>query len=108
MTTNDVSNYNYLCSEMATLVGTGIPCTTLDSNSFNVNTNEVVLIQNPFKSIININGIEKEDEFELYSSKSEFIYKGKDLTSKDFSYLSKGIYFIKLITQKKTFKVIKE
>jgi arylsulfatase A-like enzyme len=108
MTANDVSNYNYLCSEMATLVGTGITCTTLNSNSFNNTNNEISVIGNPFQSKINIKGITEEDEFEVYSIIGESIYKGKDLDTKDFSYLSNGIYFVKLITQKITFKVIKE
>jgi arylsulfatase A-like enzyme len=108
MTANDVSNYNYLCSEMVTLVGSGITCTTLVSDSFNTSYNEMNVIGNPFQSKINIKGITAEDEFEVYSIKGESIYKGNDLSTKDFTYLSNGIYFVKLIAQKKTFKVIKE
>ncbi len=108
MTANDVSNYNYLCSEMATLVGSGITCTTLNSNSFSNTNNEIIVVSNPFQSKINIKGITAEDEFEVYSNKGETIYNGKDLNAKDFSYLSHGIYFVRLIAQKKTFKVIKE
>ena len=108
MTATDVSNYNYLCSEMATLVGSGITCTTLQYNSFNANTDDVLLVQNPFQSKININGLESKDEFELYSIKGESIYKGRNIATKDFSYLSNGIYFVKLSAQNKIFKVIKD
>ena len=108
MTANDVSNYNYLCSEMATLVGSGITCTTLNSNSFSNTNNEIIVVSNPFQSKIDIKGITTEDEFEVYSINGESICNGKDLSTKDFSYLSNGIYFVKLMTQKKTFKVIKE
>ena len=108
MTANDISNYNYLCSEMVTLVGSGITCTSLLSHSFSTTSNEMIVIENPFQSTININGIIAEDEFEVFSIKGESVYKGINLSSKDFSYLSNGIYFVKLMAQKKTFKVIKE
>ena len=108
MSTDDVSNYNYLCSEMATLVGSGITCTPLSSHSFDANSNEITVVQNPFQSIININGIQSGDEFELYSINGVLIYAGKNLAKKDFSDLSKGIYFLRLVDQKKTLRVIKE
>ena len=108
MSTDDVSNYNYLCTEMATLVGSGITCTPLSSISFDVNPNEITVVQNPFQSIISINGIQTGDEFQLYSINGALIYEGKNLASKDFSDLSKGIYFVKLVDQKRNFKVIKE
>lgn len=108
MSASDISNYNYLCSEMAALVGSGITCTTLDSTSFSSNSTEMIVIENPFQSKIKIKGIGSQDEFELYSINGEFVQKGKDLSNKDFSRLANGIYFVKLATQNKTFKIIKE
>jgi hypothetical protein len=93
---------------MATLVGSGITCTPLSSHSFDANSNEITVVQNPFQSIININGIQSGDEFELYSINGVLIYAGKNLAKKDFSDLSKGIYFLRLVDQKKTLRVIKE
>ncbi|MBL0013332.1 MAG: sulfatase-like hydrolase/transferase [Flavobacterium sp.] len=108
MTNDDVNNYNYLCSEMATLVGAGITCTPLSSQSFDANSIEITVEQNPFQSNIKINGVQTGDKFQLYSINGALIYEGKNLATKDFSDLSKGIYFVKLVAQKKTFKVIKD
>lgn len=108
MSTTDNSNYNYLCSEMAALVGTGITCTTLGTDSFFNNFDEIYVVENPFKSKISLNKITSDDEFELYSINGIKIFEGKNIDSKDFSYLSKGIYFVKIINQNKVFKVIKE
>ncbi|WP_264521433.1 sulfatase-like hydrolase/transferase [Flavobacterium sp. N1994] len=107
MTATDIANYNYLCNEMATLVGSGITCTALSTDSF-LNTNEIFVIQNPFKNNIIINTISNEDTYELYSIKGEKIKEGKDLSNQDFSALASGAYLVKLITQNKVFKIIKE
>jgi arylsulfatase A-like enzyme len=108
MTATDVSNYNYLCSEMATLVGAGITCTTLYNNSFLNNSNEIYVIENPFKNKININTVSEEDFFEIYTLNGEKIFDGKNISDKDFSYLSNGIYFVKIINKNKVFKIIKK
>ncbi len=107
MSATDITNYNYLCSQLATLVGTS-NCSTLNSDSFLSTINEIYVIENPFKSKINLSTISNDAIFELYSIKGEKIYEGKDLASKDFSYLAKGIYFLKVLNQQKAFKIIKE
>jgi len=107
MTPTDITNYNYLCNEMATLVGSGITCSALNTDYF-LNTNEIFVIQNPFKTNIIINAVSNEDTYELYSIKGEKIKEGRDLSNQDFSKLAKGTYLIKLPTQNKVFKIIKE
>jgi arylsulfatase A-like enzyme len=107
MTATDISNYNYLCNEMATLVGSGITCTALNTDSF-LNTNEIYVIQNPFKTNIIINTVTNEDTYGLYSLNGEKIKEGKDLSNQDFSALASGTYLVKLVTQNKVFKIIKE
>ena len=109
MSATDITNYNYLCSEMATLVGTGITCTSLNTNSFSKNTAEIYLTENPFHSKINLINTTGNEVYELYSIKGEKLYEGKNIASKDFSYLSKGIYVLKVINEKTAFiKIIKE
>jgi arylsulfatase A-like enzyme len=107
MSSVDILNYNYLCTEMANLVGTGITCTTLNNDYFLNTTNEIYVIQNPFESKIQLQNIPTDSFFELYSINGEQIFEGSDISSKDFSFLSKGTYFIKVIEQKKVFKIIK-
>ena len=108
MSATDISNYNYLCSEMATLVGSGITCTALSTDSFLNTINELYVIENPFKTTIKLNDISNDDHFELYSVNGAKIFEGENITSHDFSYLSSGIYFLKVVNQKTVFKIIKE
>lgn len=108
MSETDIANYNFLCSELAALVGNGINCITLGSASFLTNSNEFYVVKNPFHSKIIINKLAQEEEFALYSSNGTEVYKGRDIGSVDFSYLTSGIYFVKITEQNKVFKVIKE
>jgi hypothetical protein len=107
MTTTAIANYNYLCNEMANLVGSGITCSALNTASF-LNTNEIYVVQNPFKKNIILHTVSSEDNYELYSINGEKIKNGTDLSNQDFSTLAPGTYFLKLIIQNKVFKVIKE
>lgn len=107
MSVIDVTNYNYLCSEMATLVGTGIACTTLANEYFINTTNEIYSVENPFQSKINLKNVTNEDDFEMFSLNGNKIFEGKNICTKDFSYLSNGIYFVKMVNQNKVFKLIK-
>jgi len=107
MTATDIINYNYLCSEMANLVGSGINCTALNTDTF-INKNEIFVIENPFYTNIIINTVSNEDPYVLYSIKGEKIKEGKDLKNQDFSYLASGTYLVKLVTQNKVIKIIKE
>ena len=92
---------------MFNVVGNGIACMALNTDSF-LNINEVFVIENPFKSTIVINNSTKEDLFELYTIKGEKITEGKDISSQDFSYLDSGMYLVKLVTNNKVFKIIKK
>ena len=107
MTATDITNYNYLCSEMANLVGSGITCTALNTDTF-LNTNEIFVIENPFNTNIIINAVSNEDTYVLYNIKGERIKEGKDLSNQDFSYLASGMYLVKLVTKNKVFKIIKK
>lgn len=107
MTATDITNYNYLCSEMVNLVGSGITCTALNTDTF-LNTNEIFVIENPFNANIIINTVSNEDTYVLYSIKGEKIKEGKDISNQDFSYLASGTYLVKLVTKNKVFKIIKK
>jgi arylsulfatase B len=108
MSATDTTNYNYLCSELTTLVGTGISCSTLSTDSFLNNSNEIYVVENPFQSKIQLNNISNDDGFELYSISGEKIFEGKNISDNDFSYLSNGIYYVKISKKNKVFKIIKK
>ena len=108
MSANDIANYNYLCSQISMLVGSGIACSTLVTNNFLTNVNEIYVIENPFQTKINLKPVLDNDYFELYSYSGQKIFEGKNISENDFSYLSNGIYFVKIASQNKVFKIVKE
>ena len=104
----DVNNYNYLCSQMALLVGTGISCTTLSESSFVNSTTEIILKENPFTNFLALENVSDDDFFELFSLDGKKVYDGKNCLTTNFSYLQNGIYFLKIANQHQIFKIIKE
>lgn len=104
----DTTNYTYLCSEMAALVGSGITCTPLNTNSFLNTIPDFFVVENPFKATIKLNGVSNEAYFELYSVTGHLVFQGTNIATHDFSYLSKGIYFLKINKQQLLFKIVKE
>ena len=92
---------------MSNLVGSGITCTALNTDTF-LNSNEIFVIENPFNTNIIINTVSNEDTYVLYNIKGEKIKEGKDISNQDFSYLASGTYLVKLVTQNKVFKIIKK
>ncbi len=108
MSTTDSVNYNYLCSEMATLVGSGISCTTLNTESFFNSNSEIILKENPFSNFILLDNVNDTDFFELYAMDGNKIYSGTNCASVDFSYLQDGVYVLKIASQNKIFKIVKQ
>ena len=108
MSSIDITNYNYLCTQMAALVGAGISCTTLGESSFFNSSTEIILKENPFKNFISLENTNDDDFFELFSIDGKKVYSGKNCTTTDFSYLQKGVYLLKIVNQNKVFKIIKE
>ena len=100
MSATDITNYNYLCSQLATLVGTSY-CATLTSDSFLNSVNDLYIVENPFFSKILVNGVSDDSLFVLYSINGEKLFEGKNIASKDFSYLTVGTYFLKVENQQR-------
>ena len=108
MSATDVTNYNYLCSEISNLVGSGISCSTLTNEFFISSNTDIILKENPFRNFITLENITDEDFFELYAIDGKKMYSGKNCNTTDFSYLSKGVYLLRAVSQNKVFKIIKE
>lgn len=70
--------------------------------------NEVMLFPNPVSDRLNMKGIKKTSDFEIFSTDGKLIRKGKYSPSKtiDVSSLKVGVYFLKINT--KSFKFVKE
>jgi len=65
---------------------------------------------NPFDDFIHISNLNGNETFELFNEVGQIIYKGKSLENQNYSYLSKGIYFLSIEQSgfKETIKLIKE
>ncbi len=105
LTTTDISNYYYLCNEMTTLIGSGSFC----QNGVGINVldvNEINIYPNPFIDKISIQIISPNEFVQLLGNEGQLIYEGNEIEKQDFSYLSKGIYFLKI--KNRTITLIKE
>ncbi len=65
---------------------------------------------NPFKSRINLLNISGKENYELSNAMGQMIWSGTQLKNQDFSYLTSGIYFLKIVTNgaTQTIKLIKQ
>jgi len=106
LTTTQISNYNYLCTEMTTLVGGASFCNALGVNNVEPQMN---LVTNPFHNFIALKSNSGNEYYELYSNLGQLIFEGNAIENQDFSSLANGIYFLKIINQSiSTIKLIKE
>lgn len=73
-----------------------------------VSENEVMLFPNPVRDRLNMKGIKKTADFEIFSTDGKLIRKGKYSPSQtiDVSRLKVGVYFLKI--NAKSFKFVKE
>lgn len=105
----EITNYNYLCSEMATLLENTSSCTLITSieNYKNKNQN-IEIYPNPFTSTFDIK-TEKEIEYiEIYNSSGKVVYVGKYNRMTNFSFLMNGTYFVKINHQTPLIKLAKQ
>jgi arylsulfatase A-like enzyme len=106
LTTTQISNYNYLCTEMTTLVGGASFCNALGVNNVDPQMN---VATNPFHNFITLKSNSGNEYYELYSNLGQLIFEGNAIENQDFSSLANGIYFLKIINQSiSTIKLIKE
>lgn len=106
LTTTQISNYNYLCSEMTTLVG-GTPfCSALEVTNFEPKRN---VSPNPFHNFITIKSSSGNENYKLYSHLGQLIFEGSAIENQDFSSLANGIYFLKIMDKStSTIKLVKQ
>ena len=106
LTTTQITNYNYLCTEMTSLVGGSSFCNALGVN--NVET-QINVSPNPFHNFISIKSGSGNENYKLYSNLGQLIFEGTAIENQDFSSLANGIYFLKIMDKSaSTIKLIKE
>lgn len=98
LSSNDLSNYNYLCNEITTLVGSGSYCNSSVGIVPAVKTeNTFIAYPNPFSNHIIMKQTVSDKSVVMTDALGNTVYKGKDIEKQDFSSLATGLYFLKLI-----------
>jgi arylsulfatase A-like enzyme len=108
ITATDIINYNYLCAELNQLLNTGSFCQLLNSAETPTNAaKNSSYFPNPFTSFISSEN--NSTEFvQLINTFTQVIYEGNEIEKQDFSFLPKGIYFLKCNKENKVIKMMKE
>lgn len=109
LSTTEIINYNYLCNEMTTLVGTGGFCNTVGNNEIGNISDLLITYPNPFSSRIQLKWNTDYNKVVLVDCYGQIIYTGKNIEEQNFSYLSNGVYFLRVIGKKSfVIKLLKE
>lgn len=106
MTSEDITNYYYLCNELTNLIGSGTYCTNAMSIHPVAENESLEVYPNPFTSSIRLKGIRYDSEVWLYDITGRVILHDKAAQLQDLSNLKNGVYELK--TNKGRFKVVKE
>ncbi len=97
LTSTDIDNYNYLCSEMTALVGSGTFCKdNVSIAKVETEATKLKAYPNPFLNYISVSDELLNQKLQLWNIYGQLIYEGTVIEKEDFSALSKGIYFLKV------------
>lgn len=111
LSATDSANYKYLCSEMTKLTRVGRYCTLFGGEDLleYSDENKPGIYPNPFNSSFLIEPKTGNELFELTDCFGQLIYSGKNIEAQNFSYLAKGIYYLKVIdSSTSVIKLLKE
>ena len=104
----ETTNYNYLCNQMTTLVGTGGFCTLTPTHEVNP-TENLEVYPNPFWDFIKIENTVGAETYKLYGVLGRVYFEGKNIQNRNFTDLPKGIYYLEIENKgKKIVKLIKD
>ena len=94
MNTQDISNYNYLCNELANLTGTStVNCQIAGLNDSNANST-FYFVPNPFFDKITLSQKLLNSHVVLLDALGKVVYSGNEIEKHDFSNQPKGLYFL--------------
>jgi len=110
LSADELANYQYLCSEMTTLVNGASFCNpAVGANDLSGMPKTWSVYPNPFRSHIYLKIKPEEIYFELLNPLGQVIYMGSDIEKQDFSNLAKGVYFLRILdSTSQVFKLQKE
>jgi hypothetical protein len=97
LNTEELSNYQYLCSEMTTLVSGISFCDPTVGTKDLIFTEKPFVYPNPFRAQIYLNSPDPEVQVELVDLLGQLIFSGEHIDRRDFSYLVSGTYFLRVL-----------
>lgn len=98
MNADAITNYQYLCASLSSLLGSTAYCnTTLSVNNTLPAANEIAY-PNPFVDFIQIDQSYFDCNIQLTNLSGAEIYSGKEIYNQNFSAIPSGIYFLKSTT----------
>jgi arylsulfatase A-like enzyme len=97
LSATDITNYNYLCTELTSLVGNTALCKTIAvPSSIQQTTNNIWSASpNPFTTSISIFPKFSQPLVEMTNVLGQVVYRGRNIESHNFISLPKGIYILK-------------
>jgi hypothetical protein len=99
MSTTELTNYNYLCTEMGTLLGKTICNTKVDTKDLNA-TAKPIIAPNPAKSIISVSFNDALSfDFQITSMDGKMIKSGISIKEINVSDLPNGLFLLKIQKQ---------
>ena len=109
LTGADLTNYQYLCSEMTTLVGSGTFCNSgVGFSTRSNNVKSIAVTPNPFTSDIKISNAPEHAVFQLVNALGEILYSGSEIEKQNFSALPPGVYYLQRTDAWEAIKVVKQ
>ncbi len=109
LSATNIINYNYLCTAMTNLLGSGNFCNSISEITENETANiQAIIYPNPLHSYLKVKKTSGKEEYELRNSFGQLIYAGNKIESMDFSDLHSGVYYLKIINANSLiYKIIK-
>ena len=98
MNADAITNYQYLCTSLSSLLGSTAFCnSSLSINNIILGENEIAY-PNPFDDFIQIDQSYLDYSIQLTNINGTVIYSGKEIDKQNFSAIPAGIYFLNSTT----------
>lgn len=81
-------------------------CLTTGIENFNETNIKIEAFPNPFSNKINLTNTTGNENFTLINYFGQVIWTGKNIEQQDFSYLTNGLYFLRI--DNRTTKLVKQ
>jgi arylsulfatase A-like enzyme len=105
-----LNNYNYLCTEMTSLIGKNGFCSqTTPTKDLVEAIKNLRIYPNPVTDYLKVEQTHGDESFRIFNSLGQVLFSGKGVERQNFSGLSSGVYYLEIIAlEKVVLRFIKE